>query len=64
MIEFDNASRNRYVKRITFRVRVDEYVYNAIIEYMNTHQVSKSKAIRDLLEKGAEFGYRSIERES
>jgi hypothetical protein len=55
-IKLETTGRNRYTKRITFTVRIDEEAYNKILQYAEANKISKSKAIRELLIKGVQLG--------
>jgi hypothetical protein len=52
-INIETKSRSRYTKRITFTMRLDEGTYNAILKYAEANHVSKSMAIRELIQRGA-----------
>jgi hypothetical protein len=51
-ISLETKGRKRYVKRITFTIRVDEKVVELLEAYAKEHNLSKSKAIREILAKG------------
>lgn len=55
-IELKTKGREKYAKRVTFTVRIDDEVYNRILGYAEAKHISKSKAIRELLQQGMTLG--------
>ncbi len=56
-INLKTSGKKPLIKRITCSIRVDDEAYAVILSYMETFKVSKSKAIRELLKKGARIGH-------
>jgi hypothetical protein len=55
-ISIETKGRSRYVKRITFTMRIDDEAYGAIMQYAQANHISKSKAIRELIKRGVSIG--------
>jgi antitoxin component of RelBE/YafQ-DinJ toxin-antitoxin module len=55
-IKLETKGRKPYVKRISFTIRIDDSVFAEIQQYQTAHNLSKSKAVRELLTKGVKFG--------
>jgi hypothetical protein len=55
-IDLKTTGKKPLTKRITCSIRLDDEAYAAIISYMETFKVSRSKAIREMLKKGAKIG--------
>ncbi len=54
--QLETKSRKMYAKRVSFTIRIDEDIYAELQKYQAAHNLSKSKAIRELLMKGVKIG--------
>lgn len=46
----------RKTQRVTFTIRIDEPIYFGIKDFRQKNNISKSRAIRQLIEKGLKSG--------